>query len=371
MKVLVTSRRCALFLLLSALPWLAWAGDEVPVSAEQMKKLGIETRSLATPQGGAGIAFPAQVIVPNGQLQVVSVPVSGLVESVLVAVNQPVKKGQPLARLQSPALIEAQREFLTAATQSGLAGQNLKRDAALFKEGIIAEGRHLNTRGMAAQAGAGFNQWKQTLKLYGMSDAAIRKLQSSGQLTGSLEVASPIDGIVIEQSIVAGQRTDASTPLYKVAQLTPLWLEIQAAPGAVAGLAPGAEVTIPAFGAGGKLLSVGRAVSAANQTVTVRAEITRGTEKLQAGQYVEALVAAPAAGTVKQWRVPVAALARSGGKTYLFVQTAKGFQAREVKVVGETADSAAIQGALKGNERYAVKGVAALKASWSGIGGGE
>jgi Multidrug resistance efflux pump len=123
MKVLVTSRRCALFLLLSALPWLAWAGDEVPVSAEQMKKLGIETRSLATPQGGAGIAFPAQVIVPNGQLQVVSVPVSGLVESVLVAVNQPVKKGQPLARLQSPALIEAQREFLTAATQSGLAGR--------------------------------------------------------------------------------------------------------------------------------------------------------------------------------------------------------------------------------------------------------
>lgn len=356
---------------LTSLPLAALgANDEIQVSADQAKKIGIETQPLTGQQKGGGIAFPAQVIVPNGQLQVVSVPVNGLVESVLVTVNQPVKKGEPLVRLQSPALIEAQREFLNASTQSGLAGQSLKRDAQLFQEGIIAEGRYLNTRGTAAQAGAAYNQWRQTLKLYGMSDAAIRKLQGSGQLSGSLEVASPIDGVVIEQSVVAGQRTDASMPLYKVAKLSPLWLEIQAAPASATGVAVGAGVTVPTLGASGKILSVGRSVSAANQTVNIRAEITQGAENLRAGQYVDALVSAPAT-TAKQWRVPTSALVRSQGKAYLFIQSKKGFLPTEVKVLGETAGSTTVQGSLRGDERYVVRGVSAIKASWMGLGGGE
>jgi multidrug efflux pump subunit AcrA (membrane-fusion protein) len=370
MKLLAGQRRWAVALFLALIPWLTWGGEEIRVTPEQAKKLGIQTQSLAMTTGGEGIAFPAQVIVPNGQLQVVSVPVAALVESLLVSVNQPVKKGQAMARLQSPAIVEAQREFLGAATQSGLADQSLKRDAQLYQEGIIAEGRYLNTRGAAVQANAAYGQWRQTLKLYGMSDAAIRKLQTSGQLSGSLELASPIDGTVIEQSVVAGQRTEASVPLYKVAKLSPLWLEIQAVPASVAGVAAGAAVAIPAYGASGKVLSVGRSVSAANQTVTLRAEITQGAENLRAGQYVDALVSAQA-GTVKQWRVPTAALARNQGKVYLFIQNKDGFLPMEVKVLGEVSDFAIVQGPLRGDERYAVRGVSSLKASWMGLGGGE
>ena len=370
MKLLAGQRRWAVALSLALIPCLAWSGDEIRITPEQAKQLGIQTQGLSTQAGAGGIAFPAQVIVPNGQLQVVSVPVAALVESLLVAVNQPVKKGQALARLQGPAIVEAQREFLSAATQSGLAGQSLKRDAQLYQEGIIAEGRYLNTRGAAVQAGAAYNQWRQTLKLYGMSDVAIRKLQATGQLSGSLELASPIDGVVIEQSVVAGQRAEASVPLYKVAKLTPLWLEIEAVPASVAGVAAGSAVTIPAYGASGKVLSVGRSVSAASQTVTVRAEITQGTESLRAGQYVDALIAAAPA-SVKQWRVPTAALVRNQGKVYLFIQGKAGFVPTEVKVLGEVADSAVVQGSLRGTERYAVRGVSALKASWMGLGGGE
>ncbi|MGD9787677.1 MAG: efflux RND transporter periplasmic adaptor subunit [Sulfuricellaceae bacterium] len=370
MKLLAGQRRWAVALSLALIPCLAWSGDEIRITPEQAKQLGIQTQGFSTQAGAGGIAFPAQVIVPNGQLQVVSVPVAALVESLLVAVNQPVKKGQALARLQSPAIVEAQREFLNAATQSGLAGQSLKRDAQLYQEGIIAEGRYLNTRGAAVQAGAAYNQWRQTLKLYGMSDGAIRKLQATGQLSGSLELASPIDGVVIEQSVVAGQRAEASVPLYKVAKLSPLWLEIEAVPASVAGVAAGSAVTIPAYGASGKVLSVGRSVNAASQTVTVRAEITQGTESLRAGQYVDALIAAAPA-SVKQWRVPTAALVRNQGKAYLFIQGKAGFVPTEVKVLGEVADSAVVQGSLRGTERYAVRGVSALKASWMGLGGGE
>lgn len=363
------ARRCA-GIVLCCLTLSAQAGEVVKVTPEQAGKLGVEVQPLTTQGGQGGISLPAQVIVPNGQLQVVSVPVPGLVETMLAGLNQPVKKGEPLARLQSPQLIEAQREFLTAATQSGLAAQSLKRDNALFQEGIIAEGRYLNTRGAAAQAGAAYNQWRQTLRLYGMSDAAIRKLQSSGQLTASLEVVSPLDGLVIEQNATPGQRTEASAPLYKVARLVPLWLDIQASLATAEGLRPGAAVTVPAFKASGKLLSVGRSVAPGSQTVPVRAEILQGAENLRAGQYVDAIIAM-AGGDSRQWRVPVAAVARAGGKAYLFVQTKEGFRTQEVAVSGESGGSVTVRGALKGDERIAVRGVSALKASWMGLGGGE
>ena len=368
MQVVFTPR-LALLLSFFLLSFPALGADEMVLSAAQIKAIGVETRVLGAQTGKSVLVFPAEVIVPNGQLQVVSVPLAGLVETVNAVVNQPVRKGETLVRLQSPALVEAEREFLAAATRAGLAGRSLTRDAALFKDGIIAEGRYLNTRGAAAEAGAAYQQWKQTLALYGMSEAAIARLQKTGRLSASLDVVSPLDGVVIEQSVVAGQRAEASTPLYKVARLSPLWLEIQAAPTAVTGLSPGAEVFVPAAGARGKLLSIGRAVSAASQTVTLRAEISTGTENLRAGQYVEAHVAVPASTGAREWRVPVAALARSGGKSVLFVQTAKGFAAREVKVGGESADYVAIRGDFRGDERYAVKGVAALKAAWLGIGG--
>jgi RND family efflux transporter MFP subunit len=281
-----------------------------------------------------------------------------------------VKKGQSLVRLQSPALIEAQRGYLQAAVQSQLARETAKRDENLFKEGIIAESRYLAARGNFAQAAAGLAERRQALRLYGMSDAAINRLQAGHALSDTVDLASPIDGVVLEQTAVAGQRAEASAPLYKIGKLSPLWLEIQAPVGLAAGLREGGAVKVPAYGAEGKVVSVGRSVAPGSQTVMVRAEVTAGAQNLRVGQFVEAQVAAPAAGA-SEWRVPNVALVRNKGLAYVFVQAPGGFRAQPVTVVSETPEAVVITGALKGNEQIAVSGVAALKGSWMGLGGAE
>jgi RND family efflux transporter MFP subunit len=342
---------------------IAAAPAVISVDAKQMQSLGIETMPLSGASQGSQRSLPAQVVIPNAQIRIVAAPLSGLVQTMAVAPNDPVRQGQLLARLQSPMLIEAQREFLQAATEAQLAQDSLKRDEQLFKEGIIAEGRYQATRARHAQAAAVSSQQRQSLRLYGMGDAAINSLQAGRGMNSTLDIVAPISGVVLEQMASTGQRAEAATPLYRLAQVQPLWLEMRATPAAAAGIAPGAAVSVD--GAMGKVLSLGRHLDPATQTVMIRAEISQGAEKLRAGQYVEALVKA-SEDEARQWQVPATALARHQGKTYVFVVTRGGFVASAVRVLGEAASSATITGNLRGNERIAVKGIAALKAIWTG-----
>jgi len=346
----------------------AEAPDPIRIDARQQQSIGVETAVLAGSGDGARRSLPAQVVVPNAQMRVVAAPLAGLVQTMAVAPNDAVKQGQLLARLQSPMLVEAQRAFLQAATQAQLAQAGFKRDEQLFKEGIIAEGRYLASKANHAQAAAALAEQRQVLRLYGMGEGAINALQSGRGMSGTLDIVAPISGVVLEQMASPGQRAEASAPLYKLAQLSPLWLEMQATPAAAVGIAPGVAVSVGA--ASGKVLSVGRHLDPGSQTVTIRAEITKGAETLRAGQYVEAQLAGGVGGA-KQWRVPTAALVRHQGKTYVFVQVKEGFIAAEVKLLGEAPTVSTIAGSLRGDERIAVKGIAALKAIWTGVGQGE
>jgi hypothetical protein len=116
----------------------------------------------------------------------------------------------------------------------------------------------------------------------------------------------------------------------------------------------------------GKVLAIGSSVGA-NQTVMVRAQVSEGAQRLRPGQFVEASVASAA--EAGEWRVPNAALARVAGKLVVFVQTTSGFSLEQVEMVSEGAADSLVKGVLADDARIAVKGVAALKAASSGIGG--
>ena len=345
----------------------AGAAPDVRVSVDQARALGIETAAPRAQSGGELHGLPAQVTVPPAQMLVVSAPLAGLIEQVGVALNEPVRRNQRLARLQSPALADMQRGFLQAAAQFDLARGNAQRDEALFKEGIIAESRHRASASQLAEATAALAERRQALKLAGMSDGALDRLRSERALSSQIDVLAPIDGVVVEQPAIAGQRVEAAAPLFTVARLSPLWLEIQVPIGQAARIRERAAVTVPAHQAGGRVITIGRSVSA-NQTIMVRAEISQGAEHLRPGQLVEANLSSGAAGPARHWGVPAAALVRSGGRTLVFVQVPGGFRAQPVTLISESATDAVVAGELNGSEAIAVRGVAALKAALAGIG---
>ncbi|TLS17053.1 MAG: efflux RND transporter periplasmic adaptor subunit [Betaproteobacteria bacterium] len=341
--------------------------DFIALAPAQAKALGVETRPLAAADTGSAAGLPAKVVVPVEQMRVVAAPLAGLLTQVGAVAGQTVKKGQMLARLASPGLLQVQRDYLQARQQADLAQRSLARDEQLFKEGIIAEARLQASRASQAQAAVAARELQAELRIAGAT-------AGGGSLTPEVAVSAPLDGVVLEASAAVGSRVEAATALFTVAQLNPLWLEIQA-PAALAGnLKEGAAVRIAGSEASGKLINVGRQISSGSQTVTLRARMDAGLDSLHPGQMVEATVAAaPQAGTTAgkgaTYRIPQAAVVRQAGQAWVFVQTAgarPGFQATPVSVAGNAGPDVLVSGsALAANAAVAVKGVSALKSAWS------
>jgi membrane fusion protein, heavy metal efflux system len=350
-----------------ALP-LGAAGVELAVTAEQAQSMGITTTRPARDDRSPLQGLSAHVVVPNVQMNVVSTPLPGLVETLTVSVSQAVKKGQVLARIQSPALVEAQRLFVQATNQATLAEATLKRDASLWQDGIIAESRYLAARGNQAEAAALLAERTQALRLAGMSESAIGRLRSTRTIASSLDIAAPADGVVLEQMATVGQRLDASAPIYKIARVNPLWLEIQVPVARAAGVRDGDPVAVPQYRARGSVIAIGGSVDPDSQTVMVRALIDDNARNLKPGQNVEATVVAAAPGTGGGWRVPNAALSRQEGNLLLFVKTPTGFRAQTATLIHEGVKESAISADLAESDEIAVRGVAALKGMLVGLG---
>lgn len=362
----VVSRSVFLCLLLAAAT-SALAADGVDISPAQSKALGIETAPLGARRPGELTGLAAEVTVPNNQMYVVSAPLAGLIERVPVAANASVKAGQVLARLQSPMLAELQRGYLQSSVQAQLAADNLQRDEALFRDGIIAESRLRASRGRQAEASAALAERRQALRMAGVPDGALGKLKSGQGIGAGVDVVAPADGVVLDQLVAVGARVEAAAALFKLAKLDPLWLEIQVPMSALAGISVGAAVSVPSAKAGGRVVSVGRSVGA-NQTVQVRAEMARGSAALNPGQMVEATIVTTDASNGAAFSIPTTALVHNDGKVLVFVQTSKGFVAMPVTVASEGSAASIVSGRFKGDEQIAVRGVAALKARLAGIG---
>lgn len=338
------------------------AGEQLTMTAAQIGALGIETTTVeATAIRFTGL-LPGEVAVPNAQLQVVTAPQQGLVETLLVAEGETVSRGQPMLQIQSPSLLALQSEYLEAYTRYQLAQTNYRRDKQLSDEGIIAERRLLESEARYRELGASLSRVRGLLELAGMDENALHALVARRDLSGVLVVRAPFDGVVLDQMVLAGSRVEAADPLYRIGNLNPLWLEVHVPLEQLGDTAPGQEVVIPALELSGRIVTVGRSVHGADQGVMVRAEIHEGTDMLRPGQFVQVQLAVET--KRNSFRVPRASVAWVGGNSFVFLATPSGFTPVEISVAGEEAEHLIITAELAPGARVASGGIAALKAAW-------
>ena len=351
-----------LALLLSSGTTALAAEKPVSMTTEQQQALGIKVAPVEATEQSWSIPYPAQVVVPNAQLRVVSALQTGLLETLLVAEGEQVKKGQPLAIIQSPQLLELQRNYLTALSRLDLAKADWQRDEQLFKEGIIAERRYLESLSRYRQAKTEAEQYRQALSLVGMDKHSLQKLASQRRLSGSLTVRAPLDGVVLEQLATPGQQLNPLDPIYRIGKLAPLWLEIQVPLKELGDTTVGSKVRVRTPQLVGKVITVGRMVHGVDQGVMVRAEIRKGAERLHPGQFIQVELAQT--GTGQNFRIPRSALVRHADKQWVFVKQPVGFQPLAVTIVAEETDAIVVKAGFKPDDRIVVSGTVALKAVW-------
>ena len=360
-----------LALLSPAASWAGPASNEVLIRIDdrQYRAAGIDVARVEAEAGTTQTVLPGTVSVPPQQLRVVAAPAAGLVEALLVAPNEQVSAGQPIARLRSPDLLEAQRSYLQALSAETLAAERLRRDEQMHRERIIAERRLLTTRADHDYARTTLQEREQMLALLGMAEADMAALREQRHMAPALTVVAPEDGVVLEVRAIAGERIAAAAPLFSIGRLDPLWITLQMPLAQAVAILPGTRVSVPGTPAQGEVVRLGRSVDPATQSLAAVVEVSDGADAIRPGQVVSASVALRPNGT-PQWRLPAGAVVRHAGQSWVFVRGEMSFRARPVVVISESASTVSIRANLAPDDQVASRGILSLLAELTEIHGG-
>lgn len=360
----------AVLLALSVISPFCWAeGNAIKLSQQHINNLGIKIGKLELASHIPVFTAPAKVVVPPAHEFIVSTSQAGLVTKMNVSIGDKVAKGEILGLINSSDLLALQGNYLKAVGALKLASATYERDKKLRKEGVVSGRSEQEAHSIYNAAKIGANEAKQLLQIAGMTAGDVKQLDNTGKLTSQLSVRSPITGRVLERMVVSGTRVDTMSPLYRIANLDELWLEINIPQEHLADISVGDHVLVENSLAEAEIKVMGQSVNPENQTILARAIVKTNPETLKVGQKVTIQHLQTTA--TETYKLPDVAIAHNEGKTYVFIKDKDGFKVSEVTILGKQSDESVITGNFSGNEEVAINNAAVLKANWLGLGSGE
>ena len=346
------------------------AGNSIQMSQEHLTNLGVKLGKLEAVAQIPVLSAPAKVVIPPTQEYIVSATQAGFIEKLNAAVGDNVVKGQILAQLNSPDFLTLQWEYLKADNVLKLAFAVYQRDKKLLEEGVISDRRWQETSSQYHAAISEADAHMQLLEIAGMTSSEIALFGKTHRLTRSLNANAPITGVVMERMVVIGTHIDMMAPLYRVASLDKLWLEIAIPQERMNSVKIGDQVVIENSKSSAQISLLGQSVNLENQTVLARAIIDAPEPALlRPGQRFNIRIIQPI--NKSAFKVSNTAIAQNEGKAFIFIRNHEGFLVTPITIVGKQDDQSIISGDLKGNEEIAINGAVALKANWLGLGSDE
>ncbi|MEO6196306.1 MAG: efflux RND transporter periplasmic adaptor subunit [Thermoanaerobaculia bacterium] len=342
----------------------------VRIAPEMLRDLKLTLANAEARQAGQSVSVLGEVKVDENAYAAVAAPIPARVLALRAEPGQRVRAGQPLAELQSVELGRARAAHESATARAELAEQTLERKRGLAAERIVSQGELQQAEAAAAEARAEARAARASLAALGVSTSPAAD-------PSRFALLSPIAGTVLERHALRGETADPAEPLFRIADLSRLWLVAQAFERDAVRVQEGAAVEItlaalPGRTVRGTVARVGREVASESRTVPVRIDLPNPDGLLRPGMSATVqLPLADSTGTVVT--VPTAAFQHLEEGWSVFIPRGEGvFEARAVGRGRDLGGEIEILSGLKAGTPVVVEGAFLLKAEADkSHGGGE
>ena len=307
------------------------------------------------------LRVPGRIEVDETRLARIGSPVTGRITELEAAVGQDVRRGDVLAGINSTELSSAQLGFLKALSQRQLADRAAGRAQQLYDADVIGQAELQRRQSELVQADAELSAARDQMKVLGMSERAIARLQETRTVNSLTQIVSGISGTVIERKVTPGQVVQPADSVYLVADLSKVWL-VADIPEQISGLvrvgeAVDAEVAaLPGRVLKGTLSFVSVTVSPETRTVRVRMDLPNPEREYKPAMLATVLVQGK---PTRQLVVPAAAVVREDNRDHVFAQAPTGpgrFVLRQVVLGGEFDGRRVVVSGLREGEPIVVDG---------------
>jgi cobalt-zinc-cadmium efflux system membrane fusion protein len=188
---------------------------EIKLTSQQMVEQGLKVAVASTGLVEKLTTLPGKLVVNTDQQAHISPNFSGYIEQVNVALGQSVQKGQTLAVLILPELIDQQANLRMAQANLDLARKDYQREQQLWSQGISAKQDYQRAE----------NAYRQAQITVQSSQARLNALGASGNNNGRFLIKAPISGVISKKDIVVGENVQLADQLFVIENLKDLWLE--------------------------------------------------------------------------------------------------------------------------------------------------
>ena len=280
----------------------------VQLSQRDQRRIGVTFAPVIRGSLERTVRIVAQVAYDETRVVTVAPRVEGWAEELFVDfAGQQVRFGEPLLRLHSPMLTTTAEELLLA--------RRLQREMGAGT--TEAQGQ---ARDLTASA-------RRRLEVLGVSAADIRRIEDTGEAPRSMTIRAPATGVVVEKRVLPGQRIMEGDPLYRIADLSVVWLEGDVFEQDLGAARVGQQVTaefqaLPGVTRTGRITYVAAALSMETRTGRVRVALPNPELTLKPGMFATIRFTTPATHSVLS--VPRSAVLSTGERNLVFLKRPDG-----------------------------------------------
>ena len=343
----------------------------ITLTPEQYKVSGVTTGSMTT-------ATFSGIVTANGQLKAlpqdraeVTPPMGANIRRILVVEGQHVARGQVLAWISHPDLIDMQSRYAQARARMTYLSGEYQRQKTLYA-GKVGAGKDLQQTASEYRAlESELRATGEQLRMLGISPATV----SAGHTVTSIAVKSPISGTVESVTAAMGQYADPQTVLFTIVNTGHLFADVLVYERDMGRVRAGQRAQLrmaqtPVLT--GRVTSVGRSFDDSSRAVHVRIAIDGNKAGLVAGMYASAAITTTPQTTAA---MPDEGIATADSRSYVFVlESAQGkwvFKPHEVKTGRREGGMTEIISGLGKSEKVAITGAYTLLSEWKKSEAGE
>ena len=316
----------------------------VQVSPEKQQLIGVRVEGVEKASAIHKIRALGRVAADETRIYRINASVDGWIRKAFpVSTGSLVKKGEPLAYFYAPEFLTAEQSYIYTV---GSIGSHQANSQPTGLEGPLRTSQALST----------MQQYQDSLRNLGMSEGQIEELGQTRKLTKDIVISSPAPGFILARNVSPGQRFDKGTELYRIADLSRVWILLDTYEDEAEHFKPGQLVVVRCRGKlfNARVSSVLPQFDPVTRTLKVRLEVDNPGYLLRPDMFVdvEHSVVMPSAITV-----PVDAVLDSGLKKTVFVERGGGlFEPRRVETGRPLGDRLEIVRGLSPGERIVVSG---------------
>jgi membrane fusion protein, copper/silver efflux system len=311
------------------------------MTAEAVALSNIMTTKVTTGGASGRLQLSGKIQPDEQRIKTIAANYSGRIDQLFVSfTGQEVKKGQKLATIYSPDLVNAQKELLETAKIKD-------RQPALYQAA------------------------KKKLSLWKISAEQIEAIESSGEVSSQFDVIADVSGIVTGRNVSVGDFVNQGSVLFEVVDLSKVWVLLDAYESDLALLKKGNDLkfrvsSYPGKEFTGKITYIDPMLNPETRTVAVRAEALNAGLLLKPEMFVSANISTTAS-SESGLLVPKSAVLWTGPRSVVYVQVgnkeAPAFEMREVTLGNRSGESYIILEGLAEGDELVTNGVFAVDAA--------